>query len=100
MIIYAVELEMPVALRDEYLGWLDGHVRAMLALPGFTDAEVLIRTDPPPAAGRFVVAAHYRLRDRAALDGYFAQHAASMRAAGIARFGDQVRATRQVLETA
>lgn len=100
MIIYAVELEMPAELRATYLAWLDGHVRQMLALPGFTGAEVLVRADPPPAAGRFVVAVHYRLRDRAALDGYFARHAKPMRAAGIARFGDQVHASRQVLESA
>lgn len=100
MIIYAVELEMPAPLRDEYLAWLDDHVQEMLALPGFTGAEVLIRTDPPPAAGRLVVAAHYRLRDRTALDGYLAQHASAMRATGVTRFGDQVQASRQVLETA
>lgn len=100
MIVYAVELELPAALRAEYLAWLEGHVREMLALPGFLDAQVMVRTDPPPAPGRFVVAAHYRLRDRAALDAYFAEHAAAMRAAGLARFGDQVQARRQVLESA
>lgn len=99
MIIYAVELAMPAALRAEYLAWLDGHVRAMLALPGFLDAQTLIRGDPPPAAGCCVVAVHYRLRDRAAFDGYLAHHAGAMRAAGIARFGDRVQASRQVLET-
>ena len=99
MIVYAVELAMPAALRAEYLAWLDGHVRAMLALPGFLEGKLLIRTDPPPAPGRFVVAVHYRLRDRAALDSYFSQHAAAMRAAGVARFGSQVTAARQVLES-
>ena len=99
MIVYAVEIEMDVDLRDEYLAWLDGHVREMLALPGFTGAEVLVRAEPPPPAGRFVVSAHYRLRDRAALDGYLANHAARMRAAGLARFGERVRASRQVFES-
>lgn len=100
MIVYAVELAMPAALRAEYLAWLDGHVGEMLALPGFLEAVVLIRTDPPPPAGGFVVAVHYRLRDRAALDAYFAEYAEAMRAAGLARFGDWVHAARQVLETA
>lgn len=99
MIVYTVELEMDAALRDEYIAWLDGHVREMLALPGFTGAEVLVRTEPPPPAGRFVVGAHYRLRDRAAFDGYIANHAARMRAAGFARFGERVRASRQVFES-
>ena len=99
MIVYVVELEMDVALRDEYLAWLDGHVREMLALPGFTAAEVLVRTEPPPPAGRFVVSAHYRLRDRAAFEGYIGSHATRMRAASLARFGERVRASRQVLES-
>jgi antibiotic biosynthesis monooxygenase (ABM) superfamily enzyme len=99
MIVYLVELEMDAALRGEYLAWLDEHARGMLALPGFTGAEILIRTEPPPPAGRFVVQAHYRLRDRAAWDGYLADHASRMRQAGLARFGQRVHASRSILES-
>lgn len=99
MILYVVELEMDAALRDEYLAWLDEHVHEMLTLPGFTGAEILIRTEPPPPEGRFVVSAHYRLRNRAAWETYLAGHAPRMRAAGVARFGEQVTARRQILES-
>lgn len=99
MIAYVVELEMDIALRDEYLAWLDGHVDEMLALPGFTGAEIFIRSEPPPPAGRFIVQAHYRLRDRAAWDDYLAHHAARMREAGLARFGEGVHAARTILES-
>lgn len=99
MIVYVVELEMDITLRDEYLAWLDGHVHEMLALPGFTGAEILIRSEPPAPAGRFIVQAHYRLRDRAAWEDYLAHHAARMRAAGLARFGQRVRASRTILES-
>ena len=99
MIVYAVELEMAAALRREYLAWLRGHVGEMLALPGFLDASLWVRREPPPAPGRWVVCVHYRLRDRAAFEGYLADHAGRMRAAGLARFGGQVRASRQVLES-
>lgn len=99
MIVYVVELEMDAALRDEYLAWLRQHVREMLALPGFLGADILVRTEPPPAPGRWAVCAHYRLRDRAAFTDYLAHHAARMRAAGRAHFGDRVRASRQVLES-
>src|SRR6185437_13350589 len=99
MILYTVELEMDSALRDEYLAWLGGHVREMLALPGFTGAEILIRSEPPPPAGRFIVQAHYRLRDRAAWDSYLAHHAPRMREAGLARFGERVHASRAILES-
>lgn len=100
MILYVVELEMDASLREEYLAWLNDHVREMLALPGFVDAEILARLEPPPAGGRWVVCAHYRLRDRAALELYLAEHAPRMREAGVARFGDRVKATRRVLESA
>ena len=99
MIVYVVELEMDDALRDEYLAWLEDHVREMLALPGFIGAETLIRREPPPSAGRFIAQAHYRLRDRAAWDGYLAHHAPRMRQAGVARFGQRVRASRAILES-
>lgn len=99
MIVYQVELEMDAALRSEYIDWLRGHVAEMLALPGFIDAEVLERRDPPPLAGRWAVVAQYRVRDRAAWGTYLGEHAPRMRAAGVARFGDHIAATRRVLET-
>lgn len=99
MIVYIVELEMDVALRDEYLAWLRGHVVEMLALPGFEGAEILEQHDPPAPAGRWVVAAHYRLRDHATWQDYLAGHAPRMRAAGLARFGQRVLASRRILET-
>jgi hypothetical protein len=98
MIVYAVELELDAALCDEYLAWLHGHVRQMLALPGFEGAEVLTRLEPPPPAGRCALTVHYRLRDRVAWEAYLADHAPRMREAGRARFGDRIRASRQVLE--
>jgi hypothetical protein len=98
MIVYAVELEMETALRTEYLAWLRTHVADMLALPGFLDAEILTRSEPVPPAGHWVVCVHYRLRDHAAWQGYLEHHAAPMRAAGITRFGDRVRASRRLFE--
>lgn len=100
MILYAVELEMDAALRDEYLAWLRGHAAEMRALPGFVGAEIMVPVEPPPPEGRWIVCAHYRLRDWAAWDDYLAIQAARMRAAGQARFGDRVKATRRVLEIA
>lgn len=99
MIIYAVELDLDAALRTEYLAWLRDHVQAMLALPGFLDAKILARTEPPPAPGRYVLCVHYQLRDRAAWEGYLTHHAPAMRAAGLARFGTRVAASRRLFES-
>ena len=98
MIVYVVELELAVTLREEYLAWLRGHVAEMLALPGFCEARIMLRRDPPAPAGRVAFAVHYRLRDRAAWQGYLDDHAARMRAAGVARFGTQVAASRRLLD--
>lgn len=99
MIVYLVELDVPIALRDEYMAWLAGHVDEMLGLPGFIDAEIATRLDPPPASGRFAACVRYRLHNPAAWDTYLRDHAPRMRAAGLARFGDRVQARRQLLET-
>lgn len=100
MIAYVVELDLPEALADTYMDWLAVHVREMLSLPGFIDAQIATRIDPPPPPGRFIANVRYRLRDHAAWDTYLAEHAPRMRATGIARFGDAVRATRKLLEMA
>lgn len=100
MIVYEVELTVDAQIAREYRRWLDGHVRDMLALPGFTGAEILERIDPAPPANRIVLVAQYRLADRAAFDRYLAEHAPRMREDGLRRFGGRFEATRRLLEPA
>ncbi len=93
-VIYEVNLGVEPRIADEFADWLHTHVAEMLALPGFESAEIL-REEGPPDQPLFSV--RYRLRDRVALDEYFEQHAARMRADGVARFGEAFRASRRVL---
>jgi quinol monooxygenase YgiN len=99
VIIYEVNLFVRRALEAEYRAWLDAHVREIVALPGFESAEVFERLEPAPAAGEFVLCTQYRLRDADALEHYLREHAARLRADGVARFGDGFRAERRVLES-
>lgn len=99
MIAYEVNLFVQQAILDEYRPWLDAHVRAMCALPGFLGAEWFERSDPAAADDEVVFCVHYRLADEAALADYFRDHAAHMRADGVARFGDRFRADRRVLRS-
>lgn len=99
-VIYEVNLDVEAGIAADYRAWLHDHVAQMLALPGFIDARVTEVLDPPPAPGRVVFCVHYRLRDEAALQDYFDRHAAAMRGDGMARFGDQFRASRRVLRVA
>lgn len=93
-VIYEVRLAVDPDIRRDFDRWLDGHVRAMIALPGFYDARV-IRAEPGQD-GRIRRLVRYRLRDRAALDDYLKSRAEAMRRDGVERFGDRFSAERDI----
>lgn len=95
MIVYEVRLVVAPEIEAEYRAWLPGHIRELLALPGFLGAEWFTESGAGDAPC-FVV--QYRLVDAAALDRYLAEHAPRLRAEGIARFGDRFTASRRVLQ--
>ena len=97
-VIYEVTLHVQAGIADEYAGWLRGHVREMLGLPGFLDASVARQREPAPADGEVVFCCRYRLVDAGALQAYLREHAPRMRADGVARFGERFRASRRVLD--
>ncbi|QNP39620.1 DUF4286 family protein [Lysobacter solisilvae (ex Woo and Kim 2020)] len=96
-VVYEVNLDLEVAVRAEYLGWLAAHVAEICALPGFIDARILEVTDPAPAPGRASLCVQYRLTGPEALGVYLAEHAPRLRAEGAARFGTRFTASRRVL---
>ena len=99
-LVYEVNLEVEAAIAADYRDWLRGHVAEILALPGFLDARTFEVLDPAPTAGRIALCVQYRLTDAAALDAYLREHAPRLRADGVARFGERVRAQRRVLREA
>lgn len=98
MIVYEVNLDVDGAVFDAYRTWLDEHIRHMLALPGFLEAKVWERSDPPPSAGQRSLCVQYRLLGAADLDRYLLIEAPRMRADGQARFAGHFSASRRVLQ--
>jgi hypothetical protein len=97
-VVYEVTLRVDRAIAVDYLAWLRIHVGQMLALPGFLDATLYaIDVDVVADDDRIGWCVQYRLRDRAALDSYFREHASQLRAEGLARFGTRFRAERRIL---
>ena len=96
-VVYEVNLHVKRAVEREYRDWLTAHIREILALPGFIGAELFEVSDPAPAADEFALCVHYQLRDAAALAAYLREHAPRLRAEGVARFGDNLRAERRVM---
>ena len=97
MIVYEVNLFVQSAIEADYRAWLDGHIREILALPGFLGADLLEVGEPAPAADEIALSVQYRLRDEQALADYLREHAPRLRADGIARFGAGFRAQRRIL---
>lgn len=95
-LVYEVTLDIGADKLDEFDVWLKAHVREMLALPGFRDARVLKPEGAEPGAVRRVV--QYTLSSRTDLDRYVAEHAPRMRAEGVKRFGDKLKASRRVFD--
>ncbi|AXK73386.1 DUF4286 family protein [Lysobacter sp. TY2-98] len=96
MLTYEVTADVDANIRAQYLEWLQAHVAEILALPGFTGADVDEVLDPDDA-DRLRVCMRYRLIDADALDSYLRSHAPRLRAEGVARFGDRVRLQRRVM---
>jgi len=95
-VVYEVELEVDRDLVDPFDTWLRDHIADMLQLPGFLSAEIL--EEPASADARVRRVVQYRLIDQPALDTYLREHAARMRAPGVARFGDRFSARRRTLQ--
>jgi antibiotic biosynthesis monooxygenase (ABM) superfamily enzyme len=95
MTIYEVNLTINPDIADDYAAWLVEHIRQILSIDGFLSAE-WFRVEPSGEAKEWTV--QYRLRDRASLERYFAEHAPQMRADGVNRFGDGFSATRRIME--
>jgi hypothetical protein len=99
-VVYEVNLAVDGEVLADYRAWLADHVAEIVALPGFTGATTWDVVDPAPPSGSAHLCVQYALRDAAALEAYLRDHAPRLRADGIARFGDRVRATRRVLHAA
>ena len=100
MIAYEVNLDVDADVFAPFRAWLDEHVQHMLALPGFVSAEILERTDPPPAARQRSLCTIYRLTDARALERYLREDAARMRSEGLQRFPGKFGASRRILQSA
>jgi len=97
VIVYEVSIDVDRDAADAYADWLHDHVAQILRLDGFAQARRYERTDLPADAPRRGFVIVYEVRDQAALDAYFADHAAALRADGERRFGGRFSASRRVL---
>lgn len=96
MLIYEVNLAVDPGAAPGYAVWLRGHIPEVLASDGFLSAAWLdVEAEPGDPCVRWCV--QYHVRDRTALDAYFAGPAQRLRADGQEKFGGGFEAARRVL---
>lgn len=96
MILYEVNARVYSAAADEYAAWLNGHIRQILSISGFTGADWWREFPETDGLTSFVI--HYRLKDEASLDAYLENHAPALRAEAKTLFGEKFSATRRTLK--
>jgi hypothetical protein len=95
-LIYEVECQLDPDVVADYDAWLPGHVRDVLACPGFRGASIENPETPPGERPRRRV--RYRVEGAAALDNYLENDATRLRAETAQRFGGRVQCERRVFK--
>jgi Protein of unknown function (DUF3667)/Domain of unknown function (DUF4286) len=95
-LIYEVECQLDPDVVADYDAWLPGHVRDVLACPGFQGASIENPETPPGERPRRRV--RYRLDGAASLDNYLENDATRLRTETAQRFGGRVHCERRVFK--
>ena len=95
-LIYEVECQLDPDIVADYDAWLPGHVRDVLACPGFHGASIEIPETPPGERQRRRI--RYQVESAAALDHYLENNATRLRSETAQRFGARVHCERRVFK--
>jgi hypothetical protein len=95
MIIYEVNLKIDAAIFEDYMHWLEPHMKAILKLPGFIKAVILEEQNIETTDACYVSIQYY-VNNMDGLNSYLSDHAKTMREDGLNKFPNQFSATRRI----
>ena len=95
MVIYEVNVSIDNKIYADYYRWLIPHVKDILKIEGFTQAEISKETIEQDQFTQLTI--RYELKSEADLENYLQNHASTLRADAKARFGDYFTITRRIL---
>lgn len=97
MVTYSVNIKIRYDYFDEYVAWLKNeHIPEMLALPGFTEADLCTRKGGAMESSSKELEITYKLQNEDALKTYMAEYAMPMREKGLEKFSGQYSASRDI----
>lgn len=94
-VLYKVNLIVSNEVIDQYLIWLENHIKEMLQFNGFQDASFEIVSKDNEMT---TILAVYKVASRKDLEDYFENHAERMRGDGLKHFGGKFTASREIEE--
>ncbi len=98
MILYNVTTNIPEAIHDEWLDWIQKeHIPAVLATGKFSDAQ-LVKVLVQNELGEHTYAVQFSVKDKATLQEYYDNDAPKLRAESLQKFGDKALSFRSELE--
>lgn len=98
MVLYNVTIKVDKDIVDEWVSWMkDEHMPELLQTGLFTDAKLFRLLEVDEEDG-ITYSAQYFCKNMADYDSYIDNHAADMRAKGIARYGDRFVAFRTIMQ--
>ena len=97
MLIYEVNLEVDKEAEQTFIEWLPFHIKQILVLPGFEKANWFSIESLESSSDKVLWTVHYWVQNRELLEKYFTDHAPTLRADGLKRFGGKFKATRRIL---
>ena len=96
--IYEVNCMIPQSRQDEFLAWLESHVKQLLRIDGFEDATISRLQEDDRLPETYVgFCVQYFLEDRSVFDRYITDYAPAMREDGANRFGSDLRIYRRLM---
>ena len=100
-VIYEVNISVDANVFDEFMAWLQPHMKELLALDGFEKATLFERVATEEGAekddSKKLLTCHYHVQSREHLQNYFDHHAARLRGDGMKRFEKHFQIERRIL---
>ena len=97
MILYEVNLSISLDIFDDYLTWLEKHIKIMLRFSGFKKA-ILLKDIRTVQSENGHITVQYLVDNIESLNNYLDNHSQQMRDDGLRRFQGKFSASRKVFE--
>jgi len=96
MIIYEINITINKILYNEYINWLNNHIKLILKNDGFIKSEKFVYDESKKTIS---ISVHYFIKSIEQLNYYLKYNSQKMREEGVKKFPNGVNIKRRILQT-